>query len=51
VLRLTPKGRALVARVMPVAMRFQAEMRARLGAQAEALDSALAILLAPRHDR
>lgn len=45
VLRLTPEGRALVARVIPVAMQFQAEMRARLGPQAEALDAALGVLL------
>jgi DNA-binding MarR family transcriptional regulator len=44
-LSLTPQGRALVARLLPVAMRFQAEMRARLGAHAEPLDAALTILL------
>ena len=36
-LRLTPEGRALVARLLPVAMRFQDEMRARLGALAPGL--------------
>lgn len=46
-LTLTPQGRALVARLLPVAMRFQAEMKARLGPRAEALDAALAVLLAP----
>lgn len=45
-LTLTPQGRALVARLLPVAMRFQAEMKARLGERAQALDEALAILLA-----
>lgn len=44
-LRLTPKGRDLVTRVLPVAMRFQAEMLARLGPAAAGLDAALAILL------
>ena len=51
-LSLTPQGRALVARLLPVAMRFQAEMKARLGAQAEGLSAALTILLAdPSMDR
>lgn len=45
VLRLTPSGRALVARLIPVAMQFQAEMRAQLGAAAAGLDTALALLL------
>ena len=47
-LSLTPQGQALVARLLPVAMRFQAEMKARLGAHAEPLDAALAILLAQK---
>jgi DNA-binding MarR family transcriptional regulator len=47
-LTLTARGRDLVARLLPVAMRFQAEMKARLGAHAEGLDRALAILLAQR---
>lgn len=46
-LTLTPKGQALVARLLPVAMRFQAELTARLGPHAEPLDRALTILLAP----
>ncbi|MFN4099795.1 MAG: MarR family winged helix-turn-helix transcriptional regulator [Pararhodobacter sp.] len=45
VLRLTPEGRALVARVLPVAMRFQDEMRARLGPLAEGLEAGLGALL------
>jgi DNA-binding MarR family transcriptional regulator len=45
-LTLTPKGRALVARLLPVAMRFQDEMKARLGPHAGPLDAALSILLA-----
>ena len=44
-LRLTPEGRALVARVLPVAIRFQNEMLERLGPAASGLDAALSILL------
>ena len=49
-LSLTPQGRALVARLLPVAIRFQAELRTRLGPRAEALDAALSVLLTPRRD-
>ncbi|MCW1931343.1 MarR family winged helix-turn-helix transcriptional regulator [Pararhodobacter zhoushanensis] len=45
VLRLTPEGKALVARVLPVAMAFQAEMRARLGPLVEGLEAGLNALL------
>lgn len=44
-LQLTPQGRALMRRILPVAMQFQAEMRARLGPAAEGLDEALDVLL------
>lgn len=44
-LRLTPQGRTLVARVLPVAIQFQNEMLARLGPAAAGLDAALAVLL------
>jgi len=44
-LRLTPKGRALVAQVLPVAIQFQNEMLARLSDAAAGLDTALDILL------
>ena len=51
-LTLTPQGRALVGRLLPVAIRFQAEMLARLGPRAEGLSAALTILLAdPSMDR
>ncbi len=49
-LSLTREGRALVARLLPVAIRFQAELRESLGPRAEALDAALAVLLAPRRE-
>ena len=45
ILRLTPSGRALMARVIPVAMQFQAEMRAQLGGVASGLDAGLSVLL------
>ncbi|WP_127106560.1 MarR family winged helix-turn-helix transcriptional regulator [Pararhodobacter zhoushanensis] len=45
VLRLTPEGKALVARVLPVAMAFQAEMRTRLGPLVEGLEAGLNALL------
>lgn len=45
VLRLTPSGQALVARVIPVAMQFQAEMLARLGPTAAGLEAGLSVLL------
>ncbi len=44
-LTLTPSGQALVAQLLPVAMQFQAEMKAQLGPHAEALDRALKRLL------
>lgn len=44
-LRLTPEGRALLARLLPVAMQFQSEMLARLGPAAAGLDAGLGILL------
>jgi len=44
-LRLTQEGRALVARVLPVAMAFQQEMLERLGEAAPGLVRALEILL------
>ena len=47
VLRLTPEGQALVARVIPVAMQFQAEMLARLGPAAAGLEAGLGVLLDP----
>lgn len=40
-LTLTPQGRALVARLVPVAVAYQDELLARLGADAPALRSAL----------
>ena len=46
-LRLTPEGQALVARVLPVAMQFQAEMLARLGDAAPGLEAGLSLLLEP----
>ena len=44
-LALTPQGEALVARLLPVAMSYQAEMLARLGPLAEGLEAGLAALL------
>ncbi|GAB4268620.1 MAG: MarR family transcriptional regulator [Pararhodobacter sp.] len=44
-LRLTEDGRALVARVLPVAMTFQQEMLDRLGDAASGLDQGLSVLL------
>lgn len=44
-LRLTPEGEALVARILPVAMSFQEEMRARLGPLVEGLEAGLNALL------
>ena len=40
-LSLTPQGQALVQRILPVALQFQADMRAQLGDLAPALDAAL----------
>jgi len=45
VLRLTPEGRALVARLVPVAMRFQEEMLAILGPQAAGFEAGLSAIL------
>ena len=47
-LSLTPQGQALIARILPVALRFQAEMQAQLGDLAPALDAALSALGAPQ---
>ncbi|MCL4675108.1 MAG: MarR family winged helix-turn-helix transcriptional regulator [Pararhodobacter sp.] len=44
-LRLTPAGKALVVRLIPVAMQFQAEMLEQLGPLAEGLETGLAALL------
>jgi DNA-binding MarR family transcriptional regulator len=49
-LTLTPAGSALVARLLPVAMRFQAELKARLGPHAEGLEAALSVLLEARRE-
>ncbi len=46
VVQLTDAGRALLRRLLPVAMQFQAEMLSRLGPAAEGLDAGLALLLA-----
>lgn len=43
-LALTDKGRALVDRIIPVAMQYQAELEARLGKEADSLRRALARL-------
>lgn len=40
-LRLTPQGEALVAKILPIADRFQAELVAHLGTDAPALRRAL----------
>ncbi len=44
-LRLTNAGRALIARIVPIAETYQAEVLARVGTDAEALRRALALLL------
>jgi DNA-binding MarR family transcriptional regulator len=44
-LRLTPAGKELVTRVLPVAMQFQQEMLDRLGTAAKGLDTGLTVLL------
>jgi DNA-binding MarR family transcriptional regulator len=44
-LRLTPEGKDLVTRVLPVAMQFQQEMLDRLGTAAKGLDTGLTVLL------
>jgi DNA-binding MarR family transcriptional regulator len=46
-LTLTPQGRALMARLIPVALDFQAELSGRLGPHAEGLIAALTVLEAP----
>lgn len=46
-LTLTPEGRALVLRILPVALQFQSELRAKLGALAPALDDALDAIAPP----
>lgn len=44
-LHLTPKGQDLMARIVPIADAYQAEMRARLGGDAAALQRIIAALL------
>jgi len=44
-LRLTPEGVSLVERLIPVAIQFQEEMLAQLGASAKALEDGLTALL------
>lgn len=44
-LHLTADGRELVARLIPVAMQFQAEMLSQLGPLAQAMDDGLTALL------
>lgn len=44
-LQLTPEGSALMRRILPVAMQFQAELRERLGSAEKGLDAALDVLL------
>lgn len=46
-LSLTDEGRALVTRIIPVALQFQAEMRDQLGDLAPALNAALDALAPP----
>ena len=48
VLRLTSEGQTLVARLLPVAMQFQAEMLAQLGDMATGLDAGLSALLSAK---
>lgn len=43
-LSLTARGQALVEKLVPVAMKYQAELEARLGAEADSLRRALARL-------
>ena len=47
VLALTAEGEALVARLLPVAMSYQAEMLAKLGPLVEGLEAGLSALLDP----
>lgn len=44
-MRLTEAGRALIARIVPIADTYQAEVEARLGPQAQAFRQALAKLV------
>ncbi|MCA0203372.1 MarR family winged helix-turn-helix transcriptional regulator [Pararhodobacter sp.] len=44
-LRLTPQGEALVARLLPVAIAYQEEMKAKLGPLVEGLEAGIAVLL------
>jgi len=50
-LTLTPQGRALMARLIPVALDFQAELVARLGPAAPGLVAALNALSTDSNDR
>ena len=44
-MRLTAQGQSLIARIVPIADDYQAEVLARLGMDAEVLERVLAILL------
>lgn len=44
-MRLTPKGHALISRLMPIAERYQSELLAKLAAEAPAFRAALLRLL------
>jgi DNA-binding MarR family transcriptional regulator len=44
-MRLTAQGQSLIARIVPIADDYQAEVLARLGLDAEVLERVLAILL------
>ena len=44
-MRLTPKGQALIARIMPIADGFQADLEARLGKDAAAFRRGLMMML------
>lgn len=43
-LSLTPEGRAVMARLIPIALAFQEDLRARLGPEAAAFEAGLAAL-------
>ncbi|MFD1344073.1 MarR family winged helix-turn-helix transcriptional regulator [Litorisediminicola beolgyonensis] len=45
-LTLTPKGHALMARLLPIAMSYQARLEALLAPHLDALDTALEIMIA-----
>lgn len=49
-LSLTDAGRAVMARLIPLAQDYQAELRAALGAQADAFDAGLAALTRGKGD-